>query len=61
MTEELSNPNILVSLGNATDNRHSFNVASIIEQTIGRQLITQSGRAIGGSSEHNAMYAVRKK
>ncbi|MEH7332063.1 GMC family oxidoreductase [Neobacillus drentensis] len=59
MTQELSSPNIAVALANATDNRHSFNVATILEQSIGRQLITESGRAIGGSSEHNAMYAVR--
>ncbi|MFJ8460635.1 GMC family oxidoreductase [Lysinibacillus xylanilyticus] len=59
MTEELSTPNLLVSILNATDNRHSFNVTTILEQTIGRQLITSSGRAIGGSSEHNQMLAVR--
>ncbi|MGG0454638.1 GMC family oxidoreductase [Bacillus mycoides] len=59
MTEELSTPNLLVSFLNASDNRHSFNVTTIIEQTIGRQLITASGRAIGGSSEHNHMLAVR--
>lgn len=59
MTEELSSPNILVSFMNASDNRHSFNITTILEQTIGRQLITQSGRAIGGSSEHNHMLAVR--
>ncbi|SIR00772.1 choline dehydrogenase [Peribacillus simplex] len=59
MTEELSSPNLLISILNASDNRHSFNVATIIEQTIGRQLITASGRAIGGSSEHNQMLAVR--
>lgn len=59
MTEELSSPNLLVSLFNATNNRYSFNVATIFEQTIGRQIITESGRTIGGSSQHNAMYAVR--
>ncbi|MGG3471480.1 GMC family oxidoreductase [Neobacillus pocheonensis] len=59
MTEELSSPNILVSVLNASDNRHSFNIATILELTLGRQLLTQSGRAIGGSSEHNHMLAVR--
>ncbi len=59
MTEELSSPNLLVSFLNASDNRHSFNVTTILEQTIGRQLLTASGRAIGGSSEHNHMLAVR--
>ena len=43
----------------ATDNRHSFNIMSTIEPTINSQLRISSGRAIGGSSEHNAMYAVR--
>ncbi|MDR4949825.1 GMC family oxidoreductase [Neobacillus cucumis] len=59
MTEQFSNPNLFVALGNSTDNKFSFNVATRIEQTIGRQFITSSGRAIGGSSEHNAMFAVR--
>lgn len=59
MTEELSSPNLLVSIFNASDNKHSFNVTTKLEQTIGRQLITSSGRAIGGSSEHNQMLAVR--
>ncbi|PER23092.1 GMC family oxidoreductase [Bacillus cereus] len=59
MTEELSSPNLIVSILNAADNRHSFHVTTIIEQTLGRQLITQSGRVIGGSSEHNQMLAVR--
>lgn len=43
----------------ATDNRHSFNIMSTIEPNINSQLRISSGRAIGGSSEHNAMYAVR--
>ena len=59
MTEQFSDPNLFVALGNSTDNKFSFNVATRVEQNIGRQLITSSGRAIGGSSEHNAMYAVR--
>ena len=59
MTEQFSNPNVLVALGNSTDNKFSFNIATRIQQNIARQLITSSGRAIGGSSEHNAMFAVR--
>ena len=59
MTEQFSNPNLFAALGNSTDNKFSFNVATRIQQNIARQLITSSGRAIGGSSEHNAMYAVR--
>lgn len=59
MTEELNSPNLFVSFLNASNNRHSFNITTIIERAIGRQLITQSGRAIGGSSEHNHMLAVR--
>lgn len=43
----------------ATDNRHSFNVMTNLEPNINSQLRMSSGRAIGGSSEHNAMYAVR--
>lgn len=43
-----------------TDNKYSFNMLTKLEPTIGnRQLRISSGRAIGGSSEHNAMYAVR--
>lgn len=42
------------------DNKYSFNMLTKLEPTIGnRQLRISSGRAIGGSSEHNAMYAVR--
>lgn len=59
MTEQFSDPNLFVALGNSTNNKFSFNVATRIQQNIARQLITSSGRAIGGSSEHNAMYAVR--
>ena len=59
MTELFSKPNLLTALGNSTDNKFSFNVATRIEQSIGHQFITSSGRAIGGSSEHNAMFAVR--
>ena len=50
MTEQFSNPNLFVALGNSTDNKFSFNVATRIQQNISRQLITSGGRAIGGSS-----------
>ncbi|RAT96692.1 GMC family oxidoreductase [Brevibacillus sp. Leaf182] len=43
----------------ADDNKLSFIAVSKIEQAIGRQLPLWSGRVIGGSSEHNFMYAVR--
>jgi choline dehydrogenase len=59
MTKELSNPDLLVSLFNSTDNRISFNVATKLQSNIGRQLILGSGRVIGGSSEHSAMLTVR--
>jgi choline dehydrogenase len=59
MSNELSNPSRTVSALLASDNRHSFNILSRTEQVIQRQLRMSGGRAIGGSSEHNAMYAVR--
>lgn len=44
----------------AADNKLSFQMFTKLEQNIGnRQLRISSGRAIGGSSEHNAMVAVR--
>jgi len=43
-----------------TDNKYSFNMLTKLQPAIGnRQLRISSGRIIGGSSEHNAMYAVR--
>ncbi len=60
MVEELSSPSGAVSGILATDNRHSFNIMTNAEPNIGnQQLRVSSGRAIGGSSEHNAMYVVR--
>jgi choline dehydrogenase len=59
MVNELSDPSRNGSGLLASDNRHSFNIFSKIDPTIRRQLRLSSGRAIGGSSEHNAMYAVR--
>jgi choline dehydrogenase len=42
------------------DNKYSYNMLTKLEPAIGnRQLRISSGRAIGGGSEHNAMYAVR--
>ncbi len=41
------------------DNKLSFNTLSSLEQNLGRQLKLSSGRVIGGSSQHNLMYAVR--
>jgi choline dehydrogenase len=59
MTNELSSASGAVSGVLASDNKFSFNILSKLELTIGSQLRLASGRAIGGSSEHNAMYAVR--
>lgn len=60
MVKELSSPSGAVSGILASDNRHSFNMLSNAEPSIGnQQLRISSGRAIGGSSEHNAIYAVR--
>ena len=60
MVKELSNPSGAVSGILASDNRHSFNMLTNAEPSIGnQQLRISSGRTIGGSSEHNAMYAVR--
>ncbi|MFK9094134.1 GMC family oxidoreductase [Bacillus salipaludis] len=59
MTEELSSPSGGTALTLSSDNKFSFNILSKLEQTIGRQLLLSGGRAIGGSSEHNAMLAVR--
>jgi choline dehydrogenase len=60
MMQELSSgSNVGASVLN-NDNKYSFNMLTKLEPTIGnRQLRISSGRAIGGSSEHNAMYAVR--
>jgi choline dehydrogenase len=59
MVDELSSPDAFEALTLSTDNRYSFNTLSRLEPKIGRQLRLTGGRAIGGSSEHNAMYAVR--
>ena len=59
MTNELSSPNGGTAVTLSSDNKFSFNILSKLEQTIGRQLLLSGGRVIGGSSEHNAMLAVR--
>lgn len=60
MVKELSSPSGAVSGILASDNSHSFNMLTNAEPSIGnQQLRISSGRTIGGSSEHNAMYAVR--
>lgn len=59
MTKDLSSPSLEAALYNSSDNKYSFNILSQIEPSIGRPLRLSGGRVIGGSSEHNAMYAVR--
>ncbi|MBS4197702.1 GMC family oxidoreductase [Lederbergia citri] len=59
MTDELSSASNPGSGLLASDNRHSFQIMSTVEPNINSQLRISGGRAIGGSSEHNAMYAVR--
>ncbi|MUT65149.1 GMC family oxidoreductase [Paenibacillus sp. NEAU-GSW1] len=59
MTNELSSPSLETATILATDNKFSFNILSSFQPSIGRLLRLSLGRAIGGSSEHNAMYAVR--
>jgi len=60
MVQELSSPSGAVSGILSSDNRHSFNMFTNVQTAIGnQQLRISGGRAIGGSSEHNAMYAVR--
>ncbi|MGO4889512.1 GMC family oxidoreductase [Anaerobacillus sp. MEB173] len=59
MVDELSSPDAFEALTLSTDNRYSFNTLSRLEPKIGRQLRLTGGRTIGGSSQHNAMYAVR--
>lgn len=43
----------------SSDHKLSFNSLSSLEHNLGRQLKLASGRVIGGSSQHNFMYAVR--
>ncbi|KAA9012846.1 GMC family oxidoreductase [Niallia endozanthoxylica] len=57
----MPNPSASFETANAAanDNRLSFRALSNIEDALGRPLLLWSGRVIGGSSEHNFMYAVR--
>jgi choline dehydrogenase len=59
MTEEMSSPSLERALILSSDNKFSFNILSKLQPALGRQLRLSGGRLIGGSSEHNAMYAVR--
>ena len=59
MRTESSAPSRAASAQISTDSRHSFNIMSRVEPNINSPLRISSGRSIGGSSEHNAMYAVR--
>lgn len=59
MTKELSSPSTETAFALSSDNKFSFNILSKTESSIGRQLRLNSGRVIGGSSEHNEMYTVR--
>ena len=59
MTNELSSASAETAINLASDNKFSFNILSKTEPSLGRQLRLTGGRVIGGSSEHNFMYAVR--
>jgi choline dehydrogenase len=60
MMQDLSGASNPGSAVFASDNKYSFNVLTKNQPAIGgQQLRVSSGRTIGGSSEHNAMYAVR--
>ncbi|WP_163102409.1 GMC family oxidoreductase [Peribacillus alkalitolerans] len=59
LTDKLSSPSVEQALIQSSDNKFSFNMISRFEPMIGRPLRLAGGRAIGGSSSHNAMYAVR--
>ncbi|MFP7295595.1 GMC family oxidoreductase [Neobacillus niacini] len=58
-TEQLSSASVLTAINLHSDNKFAFNLASKLETSLQRQLITVNGRVIGGSSEVNEMYAVR--
>lgn len=59
MTAELSSGSIEEAIFLASDNRYAYNITSTIEAMIGRPLLSQNGRTLGGSSEINDMYSVR--
>ncbi|WP_301170204.1 GMC family oxidoreductase [Brevibacillus nitrificans] len=59
MTAELTSGSIEEAIFLASDNRYAYNLTSTIEAMIGRPLLSQNGRTLGGSSEINDMYSVR--
>ncbi|SFS42042.1 GMC family oxidoreductase [Marininema halotolerans] len=59
LTTETINPALLFTYKNFTNNRFLYNIFSPESPVIDRQLAYWSGRLIGGSSQINAMYAVR--
>lgn len=59
MTNELISPSLETATIFAADNKFSYNILSLEEPAIGRQLRLTGGRVIGGSSQYNTMYAVR--
>ncbi|MBO1581894.1 GMC family oxidoreductase [Bacillus sp. XF8] len=54
-----NSPSLEEAANVANDNKLSVNTLSKTEENIGRQLKLSNGRVIGGSSQHNFMYAVR--
>ncbi|MGM0878996.1 MAG: GMC family oxidoreductase [Bacillota bacterium] len=54
-----NSPSLETAANVANDNKLSVNTLSKTEENIGRQLKLSNGRVIGGSSQHNFMYAVR--
>ncbi|SFS61203.1 GMC family oxidoreductase [Marininema halotolerans] len=59
LTRETKSPSIEKAVAIWSNNKFSYDIVSKIEPVVSRQLAYYSGRVIGGSSEHNAMYAVR--
>ncbi|MEC2127517.1 GMC family oxidoreductase [Brevibacillus centrosporus] len=59
MTAELTSGSIEEAIFLASDNRYAYNLTSTIEAMIGRPLLSQKCRTLGGSSEINDMYSVR--
>ncbi|MCU6709064.1 GMC family oxidoreductase [Paenibacillus sp. J5C_2022] len=54
-----SSPSLETANALSSDHKLSFNTLSSLEANISRQLKLSGGRVIGGSSQHNFMYAVR--
>lgn len=59
MTNKQINSSLETASTLAADNKFSYNILSKEEPVLGRQLRLTGGRAIGGSSQYNTMYAVR--